>query len=71
VLGKTVYYTLSDVDRSALGALRQRTFPAVVTETQNDGAVNLHVFVPSPARPVIVRNGVRARRTRAAGSVEL
>lgn len=59
MLGQTVFYTLSDADRIAFGALRQRTFPAVVTETHEDGSVNLHVFVPNPVRPILVRPNVR------------
>jgi len=60
MLGQTVFYTLSDVDRSALGALRQPTRPAVVTEDLGDGKLSLHVFVPNPARPIIVRNSIPA-----------
>lgn len=60
MLGQTVFYTLSDVDRGLLGALRQQVRAAIVTENPGDGTVSLHVFVPNPARPVIVRNGVPA-----------
>lgn len=60
MLGQTVFYTLSDFDRSASGALRWQTFPAVVTATHDYGAVSLHVFVPNPSRPVLVRSHVRA-----------
>lgn len=60
MLGQTVFYTLSDRDRAALGALRQPVRAAVVTEEASDGTLSLHVLVPNPARPVIVRNGVPA-----------
>jgi hypothetical protein len=59
VLGQSVFYTLSDLDRSALGAMRSPVFPAVVTEAHDDTAT-LHVFVPNPARPILIRPGVRA-----------
>lgn len=58
MLGQTVFYTLSDVDRSILGALRQTVRAATVTDEAVDGTVTLHILVPNPARPVIVRNGV-------------
>ena len=58
MLGQLVFYPLSDADRAGLGALRQAVFPAAVTTTHADGTATLHVFVPNPARPVWVRNGV-------------
>jgi len=58
MLGQTVFYTLSDLDRSQLGALRQSVRAAVVTEDPGDGTLSLHILVPNPARPIIVRNGI-------------
>ena len=58
MLGQT-FYTLSDVDRSVLGSLAQPVRAAIVTEVQGSTA-SLHVLMPNPARPVVVRNGVRA-----------
>jgi hypothetical protein len=60
MLGQTVFYTRSDVDRSQLGALGQPVRAATVTEESGDGTLTLHILVPNPARPVILRNGVRA-----------
>jgi len=61
MLGQTVFYTFSDADRSALGALRQQTYAAVVSGINDeDDTVTLHVFFQSPERPVMVRGLVRA-----------
>lgn len=58
MLGQTVFYTLSDLDRSQLGALRQPVRPAVVTDDPGDGTLSLHIFVPNPARPIMVRSSI-------------
>lgn len=61
MLGQTVYYTFSDADRSALGALRQQTYVAVVSGVnEDDDTVTLHVFFQNSDRPILVRGRVRA-----------
>lgn len=51
MLGQIVFYTLSDVDRSQLGGLRQPVRAATVTEESGDGTVTLHILVPKPGAP--------------------
>jgi hypothetical protein len=59
MVGQIVFYTLSDVDGIALGGLRQQVPAAVVTDEAADGTLSLHIFIPNPARPVLVRHGIK------------
>jgi hypothetical protein len=55
MLGQIVFYTLSDNDKRARGALPRRTYPAMVVDDHGGNSLTLLVFTSVWHDPTYVR----------------